>query len=132
MAPKIEDQHAYWTNLAQQATAGELRMELELGEALRAAAKKYAERLDQLLIEARRLGKLSGWGSLPSAIALRTKFEHKAVGGGSNPDDNAVSRLQEHIEIAWLQHDTFAAAIGKLELIDEERAAALRATTNNL
>ncbi|MFR9751664.1 hypothetical protein ACL02S_11585 [Nocardia sp. 004] len=130
MAPNIEDQHAYWTNLGRQAMAGEFRMEHELGETLRAAAAKYAERLSNCLDDASRLGQLSGWGSLPSAVALRTKFEQKAVGGGIDPTDNVMSRLREHIEIAWLQHDTFAAAISKLELIDEERATALRTTTD--
>ncbi|MFD3509570.1 hypothetical protein [Nocardia sp. NPDC058666] len=123
----VEDQHAYWTQLGQQAVAGVFRMEPELGEALRAAAKVYAEGLEMAKIDTAELANLTGWGSLPSAKALRVKFEQKGVGGGSDPNDNAAQRIQDHIDIAWLQHDTFAAAIGKLELVDEERAAQLRA-----
>ncbi|WP_446221747.1 hypothetical protein ACTWPB_17825 [Nocardia sp. IBHARD005] len=122
-----EDQHAYWTQLAQQAVAGVFRMEPELGEALRAAAKVYAEGLGRAKADTATLGRLSGWGSLPSAKALRVKFEQKGFGGGTDPNDNAAQRIQDHIDIAWLQHDTFAAAIGKLELVDEQRAAQLRA-----
>ncbi|MFC4373095.1 hypothetical protein ACFO5K_03180 [Nocardia halotolerans] len=121
------DQRAYWTQLAQQAVGGELRMEPELGEALRAAAKVYAEGLVDAKADTGRLANLSGWGSLPSAVALRKKFEQKGVGGGDDPNDNAAQRIQDHIDIAWLQHDTFAAAIGKIELVDEQRAAQLRA-----
>ncbi|MFC6014484.1 hypothetical protein [Nocardia lasii] len=122
-----ENQHAYWTQLAQKAVAGELRVEPELGEALRAAAKVYAEGLTAARANTAQLGNLSGWSSLPSAVALRVKFEQKGVGGGSDPNDNAAQRIQDHIDIAWLQHDTFAAAIGKIELVDEQRAAQLRA-----
>ncbi|MFR9750754.1 hypothetical protein ACL02S_06920 [Nocardia sp. 004] len=133
MTEDITDQHGYWTTLARQAISGEFRMESELGETLRAAAKKYAERLMRAKEYTKDLENLSGWGTLPSAVALRQKFEAKAVSGGPHdPNDSAANRIQEHIDIAWLQHDTFAAAIGKVELIDEQRAAALRATGRDI
>ncbi|WP_028479799.1 hypothetical protein [Nocardia sp. CNY236] len=133
MTNPVADQHGYWTALAQQAVSGDLRLEPELGEALRAAAKRYAERLTAAKDETQYLENLSGWGTLPSAVAIRKKFEAKAVAGGAHdPNDSAAHRIQEHIDIAWLQHDTFAAAIGKLELIDEERAAALRVTGQDI
>ncbi|MFC4127379.1 hypothetical protein [Nocardia rhizosphaerae] len=126
------DERTKWLTLAGQAMSGELRIEPGVGEAIRKAAKQYAEDLEILVGEAQRLGYLSGWGGLDSAKLLRVKFEQKAVGGGDDPTDNAVSRLQEHIAIAWLQHDTFAAAIGKLEMVDEERAAAIRAAAQGI
>ncbi|WP_454194133.1 hypothetical protein [Nocardia sp. Marseille-Q1738] len=40
-----------------------------------------------------------------------------------------VARLQQHIEIVQLMHDTYAAAIGKLKATDE--AAGSRIDTQN-
>ncbi|WP_051407143.1 hypothetical protein [Nocardia sp. CNY236] len=96
MTNPVADQHGYWTALAQQAVSGELRLEPELGEALRAAAKKYAERLTQAKRDTKDLERLSGWGTLPSAVAIRKKFEAKAAAGGAHdPTDSAAHRLPD-------------------------------------
>lgn len=122
-----EDQATHWRKLKQQAISGEFRLEEDLGQSLAAACEEYISDLEQLKIEANRLGRLSGWGGLDSAKLLRAKFEDKAAGGGGDPDDNAVARLDQHIAIARDQRDTFLAAIGKLQAVDQQNAGDIAA-----
>lgn len=110
----------HWQQLKQQAIDGELRMEEGIGEALRAACSTYIGELNRLKREANQLQYLSGYGGLDSAIAIRNKFQDKAVKGSpGRPDDSAIARLDKHIEIAQLMHDTYAAAIGRLQNTDQ-------------
>lgn len=120
MSDDTQAQIQQWTQLKQQAIDGEFRMEEGIGEALRAACATYMDKLDRLKIEARGLSHLSGYGGLPSAIAIRNKFQDKAINGSpGRPDDSAIARLDKHIEIAQLMHDTYAAAIGRLQNTDQ-------------
>ncbi|MFC4124103.1 hypothetical protein [Nocardia rhizosphaerae] len=125
----MTDQAAYWRTLKQEAIAGEFRMEEGLGEALRSACAQYVTDLEDLGFQAKELAHLSGWGGLDTAVLLRQKFEAKAVAGtADDPNDSAANRLAQHIEIAELMRDTFAAAIGKLQTVDGQNAAGITAT----
>jgi hypothetical protein len=120
MADDTQAQLQQWQQLKQQAIDGDLRMEEGIGEALRAACETYLDKLESLKTDASRLDYLSGYGGLPSALHLRDKFQAKAVAGrDDDPDDSAVKRLEKHIEIAQLMHDTYAAAIGRLQTTDQ-------------
>lgn len=122
----MTDQAAYWRNLKQQAVAGNFRMEEGLGESLRAACEQYVTDLTELKRDTKELEHLSGWGGLDTAILLKQKFEAKAVAGsGDDPNDSADKRLASHIEIAQLMRDTFAAAIGKFQAVDQQNAAGI-------
>ncbi|TLF93562.1 hypothetical protein FEK35_29675 [Nocardia cyriacigeorgica] len=120
MSDDTQAQLQQWQQLKQQAIDGTLRMEEGIGEALRSACERYIDNLENLKGDARQLQHLSGYGGLPSAIAIRNKFQDKAVNGSpGRPDDSAIARLDKHIEIAQLMHDTYAAAIGRLQNTDQ-------------
>lgn len=124
----MTDQVTYWRNLKQQAVGGEFRLEDGLGEALRAACEQYVFDLERLKFSTKELEHLSGWGGLDSAKLLRAKFEAKAVSGSADDTtDSAAGRLAQHIEIAQLMRDTFAAAIGKLQAVDGQNAGDIAA-----
>ncbi|MGQ4600836.1 hypothetical protein [Nocardia sp. R6R-6] len=128
MADEIQGEMRRWQQLKQQADSGEFRMEEGIGEALRRRCETFLGELMALKSQAQRLDHLSGYGDLPSAKTIQAKFEKKAAGGDSHdPNDSAVARLQQHIEVVQLMHDTYAAAIGKLQSTDA--AAAGRMTT---
>ncbi len=122
----MADQATYWRNLKQQAVAGNFRMEEGLGESLRSACEQYANELKDLQRDTKKLEHLSGWGGLDTAVLLKQKFEAKAVAGSADdPNDSADKRLASHIEIAQLMRDTFAAAIGKFQAVDQQNAAGI-------
>ncbi|MGW5315428.1 hypothetical protein [Nocardia thailandica] len=121
-----EDQAAYWRNMKQQAINGQFKIEGDLGQAIAGVVSQYITDLEAQKVEAGRLQYLSGWGGLPSAKAIQQKLEKKAVAGG-DAGDSATKRLDQHIAIARDQRDTFLAAIGKLQAVDQQTAGALGA-----
>lgn len=128
MTNGLDHDISQWKTAKNQAINGELRLEDDIGEALRAACEKYRANLAALQRDAQGLAHLGGYGGVPSAQALRNKFQNKAVNGEADDTaDSALKRLDQHIEIATLMRDTYAAAIGKLRDVDQEHAAALRA-----
>lgn len=123
-----QDHASYWRNMKQQAINGEFKIEEDLGQAIADVASQYITDLEAQKFEAGRLQYLSGWGGLPSAQAIQQKLQLKAVAGGpDDPDDSAVKRLDQHISIARDQRDTFLAAIGKLQTVDQQNASGLGA-----
>lgn len=122
-----------WKTAKNQAISGELRLEEGIGEALRAACEKYRANLVALRCDAQGLALLSGYGGVPSAQALKNKFQNKAVNGKADDTaDSALKRLDQHIEIATLMRDTYAAAIREIRDGDEEFAAGLRGKGRDL
>ncbi|MGV9585446.1 hypothetical protein [Nocardia farcinica] len=56
------------------------------------------------------------------------KFEQKATGGAPHdPNDNALARIDQHIEIVTTMRDAYLAAIGQLQAVDEESSRTLTA-----
>ncbi|WP_410873963.1 hypothetical protein [Nocardia sp. A7] len=124
-----QDHATYWRDMKAQAISGEFKIDEDLGQAIADVVSKYISDLEIQKDDAGNLNRMSGWGSLPSADTIRAKYEAKAVaGGGGDPDDSAVKRLDQHIAIARDQRDTFLAAIGKLQAVDQQTAGALGAT----
>ncbi|MGW5311039.1 hypothetical protein ACWEVD_10390 [Nocardia thailandica] len=121
-----EDQATYWRTMKQQAIAGTFKIEEDLGQSIAAVIDDYITALELQKDEAATLNRLTGWGGLPSAQAIRQKLEQKAVANGIG-GDSAVTRLDQHISIARDQRDTFLAAIGKLQAVDQQTAGALGA-----
>ncbi len=123
-----QDHATYWRNMKQQAVNGEFKIEEDLGQSLARVINQYVLDLEAQKLVASKLDRMTGWGGLPSASKIREKVEAKAVaGGGGDANDSAVKRLEQHIAIARDQRDTFLAAIGKLEAIDQQSAGALGA-----
>ncbi|MGW6724369.1 hypothetical protein ACWF9G_00565 [Nocardia sp. NPDC055029] len=118
-----QDHAAYWRTMKQQAVSGEFRIEEGLGQAIADVANQYVMDLEAQKLVASKLDRLTGWGGLPSAVAIQKKIEAKAIA-----DDSAVKRLEQHISVARDQRDTFLAAIGKLQGVDQQTAGDLGAT----
>ncbi|WP_040793492.1 hypothetical protein [Nocardia paucivorans] len=132
MSENVQNELQQWQQFKQQAMNGEMHLEEGIGEALSTACDNYRLKLVRLKDNAEGLDHLSGYGGLPSAIAIRDKFQQKAVGGGDNPDDNAVKRLEQHIELAELMRDTYLAAIGRLRSADQDTGTQLTNTGEGL
>ncbi|WP_157978497.1 MULTISPECIES: hypothetical protein [Nocardia] len=121
-----QDHAGYWRDMKSKAINGEFKIEADVGQAIAQVVSQYITDLERQRGYAQGLERLAGWGSLPSAQAIRQKLEFKAVAGGSDdPEDSAVKRLDQHISIARDQRDTFLAAIGKLQTVDQQNASGL-------
>ncbi|WP_435592534.1 hypothetical protein [Nocardia sp. bgisy118] len=116
----IDDALAQWRGYKQKAESGEFRMDHQIGDALRNRAEAMLNGLeDFLLVKASDLGQIGGFGTLPSAQALKAKFENKAV----NDSDSAVNQLKKHIDLVTLMRDTYALSIRKLSDTDQANAS---------
>lgn len=128
-----QDHAAYWRNMKTQAINGEFKLEEDLGQAVAGVVSQYISDLEIQKDDAANLNRMSGWGGLPSAEVIRAKYEAKAVAGGAgDANDSAVKRLEQHIAIARDQRDTFLAAIGKLQAVDQQSAGEIGATGANI
>ncbi|MGN2641317.1 hypothetical protein ACWEKT_36150 [Nocardia takedensis] len=121
MAAEMQDMVTHWKNLKTQAESGELKMDPDIGNALKAHAEKMRGKLDLMLTRARALEILQGFGGLDTANTLRKKFEAKATGA----DGSALIRLQQSIEILTLMSETYAKAIGTIQETDLTNAQKL-------
>ncbi|SNY81537.1 hypothetical protein SAMN04244553_3135 [Nocardia amikacinitolerans] len=121
----MDDALAQWRTYKQKAESGEFRMDPQIGDALRGRAQTMLDGLEKdLLRRASDLGQIGGFGTLPSAQALKTKFENKAV----NDPDSAVNQLKKHIDLVTLMRDTYALSIRKLSETDQANASQLNNT----
>ncbi|MBF6263300.1 hypothetical protein IU443_25280 [Nocardia farcinica] len=130
MTDSYNNHEASWRQLESQAVSGDFQMDFQVGEALRSRCEALLQELRSMRTKAQRLAHLSGYGLLPSSLALKQKFERKAAGGGEHDlNDSAVARLDQNIAIVELMHDTYAAAIGKLQQNDQSAASEMTAQT---
>ncbi|MFD4468312.1 hypothetical protein ACFWPA_08470 [Rhodococcus sp. NPDC058505] len=102
------------------------RLSLERGVATNCAraCAEFADELRALRERARQLGKIDGFGTFPSGIALATKFSRKAVGG----DYSMVQALTDHIAEVEAMREVFErieARYAAAEQRGEERFAAI-------
>ncbi|MEV0032842.1 hypothetical protein [Nocardia sp. NPDC050793] len=110
---------AQWRSYKQKAESGEFRMDPQIGEALRGRAQTMLDGLQkEVLRRAQDLGRLGGFGTLPSAQALKTKFENKAI----TDADSAVNQLKKHLDLLTLMRDTYALSIRTLADADQAYA----------
>ncbi|WP_280488874.1 hypothetical protein [Nocardia farcinica] len=118
----------YWRTLREQGINGEFELDTDIGQALYNRCEELRQQLLRVRRDAERLDRLSGYGGLPSANELRVKFEQKATGGAPHdPNDNALARIDQHIEIVTTMRDAYLAAIGRLQAVDEESSRTLTA-----
>ncbi|WP_067474161.1 hypothetical protein [Nocardia amamiensis] len=133
MTDNLQGEMRRWQQLKQEAIEGEFQMEEGIGEALRRRCETLLAGLQDMKTDAAQLAYLSGYGDLPSAKIMKVKFERKADGGGSHDaNDSAVARLQQHIEVVQMMHDTYAAAIGKLQATDEAAGTRIDTQTGEI
>ncbi|WP_280421563.1 hypothetical protein [Nocardia carnea] len=126
----MSDQLKHWQNLKQQAIDGELRVEHEVGALLRQECETLLLNLRERRDNAITLGRLAGYGGLPSAQDIKKKFELKATGGENG--DSAADRIDGLIEIVKLMSDTYAAAIGELQETDQQNSSQTTAAGEGL
>ncbi|TLF53990.1 hypothetical protein [Nocardia cyriacigeorgica] len=115
---------SHWKTMKTQAENGELRMDPEIGNALKARADTLLTELRKMVGNTKQLEHVSGFGTLKSAEALRGKFAAKAV----TDEDSAQNRLKESIEIVTLMSETYALAVRRIEETDQSTAGALGKT----
>ncbi|MFI5719656.1 hypothetical protein [Nocardia sp. NPDC051750] len=126
----MSDQLAQWQNLKQQAIDGTVSIEYDLGSDLRRECETLLTALRDYRDDARSLGRLSGYGGLPSALDMQKKFELKATGGENG--DSAVARIEGLIAIAETMRDTYAAMIGELTETDQQNSSQTTAAGEGL
>ncbi|WP_067859139.1 hypothetical protein [Nocardia shimofusensis] len=133
MTDSAQAQLRTWQNFKEQGINGEFKLENDIGEALVKRCNVLLGNLQDLRTDAALLSRLSGYGGLPSADALRKKFEQKATGGAPHdPNDNAIARIDQHIEIVTTMRDAYLAAIGKLVQVDQETGQTLTSQGDQL
>lgn len=126
----MTDQVKHWQNLKQQAIDGELSVEHDVGVLLRQECENLLMSLRDRRRSAQILGRLAGYGGLPSAQDIQKKFELKANGGENG--DSAVERIDGLIEIVNLMRDTYAAMIGELQETDQQNSSQTTAAGEGL
>ncbi|WP_433491033.1 hypothetical protein [Nocardia grenadensis] len=126
----MSDQLKHWQNLKQQAIDGELHVEYEVGTLLRQECDTLLFNLRKRRDDAMTLGRLAGYGGLPSAQDMKSKFELKATGGENG--DSAVDRIDGLIEVVTVMSDTYAAMIGELSETDQQNSSQTTAAGEGL
>ncbi|MFE3445225.1 hypothetical protein ACFXNW_19515 [Nocardia sp. NPDC059180] len=122
--PKLTGMIDHWKTLKTQAENGELRMDSEIGNALKGRADAMLTALNKMIGDTKQLEHVSGFGTLKSAEALRGKFAAKAT----TDDDSAQKRLQESIDIVTLMSETYELSIRRIEETDQSTAGVLGQT----
>lgn len=104
-----------WQSLSADAANGSLRLQSDIAADLQKACQAMISELQSLSKVAQYLGRMSGYGDLPSALALAGKFERKAVGGV----DALVTRFEQNITVVKLIQETVSHSVSRL--VDEDR-----------
>ncbi|WP_040797799.1 hypothetical protein [Nocardia higoensis] len=126
-----QEQLKTWQTFKQQGIDGEFKLDRDIGSALAGRCDALLRELRQIKGDADGLQYLSGYGGLPSAQQLQQKFQKKAVGGADHdPNDNAIFRIQQHIEIVETMRDAYLAAIGELQNVDQSNSQQMNAQTD--
>ncbi|MEV0294597.1 hypothetical protein [Nocardia sp. NPDC050710] len=124
MAAEMQSLVAQWKNLKTQAESGDIRMDPEIGNALKGHAEQMKTKLDDFLADTNRLENLSGFGTLKTATTLQSKFEGKASGS----DGSAIERLKQSIEVLTLMAETYEKATRTIQDTDQSNSQKLANT----
>lgn len=92
-----------WTSLGDQVDQGHLSLERGTAARCAQACADFVERLIALRDAAGYLGKIDGFGTFPSGVALAEKFSRKAVGG----DYSMVQALTDHLTQVEAMREVF-------------------------
>ncbi|MBF6210695.1 hypothetical protein IU487_06485 [Nocardia puris] len=122
-----------WQKYKEQGISGDFKMEYDIGKALADRCNTLVENLYECKRDAQRLNHLGGYGGLPSALDLQRKFEAKAAGAPEHDaNDNAVYRIDQHIEIVETMRDAYLAAIGQLQNVDQNNSQQMNTQTDQV
>lgn len=92
-----------WSGLTAAVEQGELGLEHGTASICARRCEELIDQLESIRDSARGLAKIDGFGSLPSGMALASKFERKAS-GGDYPLDRAIG---DHIRVVGEMRDMF-------------------------
>ncbi len=106
-----------WQHLAGEAKAGRLRLDPDIAVDLVKACDDRLDVLDTALREAKWLTTATGFGDLPSGLALAGKFSSKG--------HELIDVLRQHIRVVNDMKAVFLYSIGKYHDADAAHAAAL-------
>jgi pyruvate dehydrogenase complex dehydrogenase (E1) component len=115
---KVGVDPAEWRKLLDQANAGELALDPEIGKGLDKVCDDYLDKLDGLLRTASTVTDITGFGPFPSSQALQDKFKLKATGG----DQSIDAVLKQHVDSVQLAKQVVAQAISNFVEQDQQRA----------
>ncbi|MFC7959173.1 hypothetical protein [Rhodococcoides kroppenstedtii] len=101
-------------------------MRVSREDALRCAlaCDRFGAQLEVVLNDVAAQGRISGFGTLPSGIALNAKYTELTSGGSGS----LTAMLQGHIDVATKLADTFRRMGEQYVETDEAVAASLRPT----
>ncbi|MBY6366587.1 hypothetical protein [Rhodococcoides corynebacterioides] len=102
----------------------EIRLSPGAAEHCARACAKFAHSVRQAHAEVDSRGEISGFGTLPSGIALNQKYTELTSGGSGS----LTSTLQGHIDVVTKLADTFRRMGEQYAATDEAVAASLRST----
>lgn len=116
-----------WRNLAAEAKAGQLVLEPEVAKECAAACEDLIKGLAGVRGDIRMLGREIGLGDYESSKQLAQALVDVAYG-----KDGFRQRLDEHIDIVKLIHDTVGAQVAKTLATDDDTAQNLKGTETGL
>ncbi|MBF6299382.1 hypothetical protein IU459_17800 [Nocardia amamiensis] len=107
-----------WRQLLNSANAGELLLDENVGNGLAQDCDRHLESLRDILLVARRVELVSGFGGFPSGQVLEEKFSLK----GSTGADSIQTRIKEHIDEVMLMKEVFEKAIENFRSVDQSNS----------
>lgn len=119
----LTDNLAYWRSLRDQASAGELRVEVDVAVACDKACSDYLEELDKMFEMTVGLSSPEAFGELPSAQMLGAKFHRLAVA----EEGSARFAIKQQIEIIKTMREFFQHYFASVEATDIATAATVEA-----
>ncbi|WP_280268813.1 hypothetical protein [Nocardia wallacei] len=113
-----------WKGLLEQADAGRLSLDPEVGAGLDKVCERHIDRLGAVLSEARKIGHVTGFGTFDSGVVLARKFSLTAAGS-----DRALDAVvRRHIDAVLTAKAVVAKAIANFAAHDRAAAARISAT----
>lgn len=112
------DDATLWKRLARDSASGVLVVDRQVAFDCAAACTTLIDELMSIRHSAHVLTSQDAYGSLGSGLALRDKFNNKAMG----ESDSLVSALQSHIDVVTLMKTVFENSIRAYEVQDSDNA----------
>lgn len=116
---------AGWRGLRGAAVSGQLRLEPGVAERCAVACEQLRQQLRDRRADVRGIGRLWGFGTLPSGEQLRGKFEGKAQGSPGSAEEV----LRQHMALLVDMAAAYRAAGAAFVEHDRATAEALRASS---
>ena len=117
-----ESDHSMWVAVGESVDSGDLYLEEDAAIKCAQHCRDLVSKLEELKVRAFGLGEVHGFGTLPSGIALATKFSKKAVGG----DYSLVDALTDHIAEVQAMQAVFEKIQARYGATEQSNADLLR------